>query len=266
MVEYGEGPTGHPYHRFGRGAERLVLIHGVTDSLGWNEPDWVTATVLSRYYFPEFREYDVRVVSRPPGLSEGETAAEMAASYANLLDRLGGAHVLGFSLGGFVASHLADRHPHLVDRLVLGVSGTRLGANGERTIRHWKQFADSERWIDLHLDYAETVYDGRREDLVSALYRIGAPLLPRPVVGDDVAISCEATLAYDGEGVLAEIDVPTLVVGGTRDELFPEHLMRDAARRVPDGHVAMLDGGHAVYDERRRAFNNTVVRFLNGEY
>jgi pimeloyl-ACP methyl ester carboxylesterase len=266
MVEYGVGPDGHPYHRFGNGTERLVLVPGVTDPLGWNQPDRLTTLLLSRYYFPAFREYDVWVVSRPPGLSAGQTAAGMADSYADVLDRLGGAHVLGISLGGLIATHLAARHPDVVDQLVLGVSGTHLGAQGRQTLRRWKDFADAGQWNDLHVDYADTVYDTPRGTVFSILYRLGARLLPRPQVDGDVSVSCAAALAYDGEGVLERVAAPTLVVGGTRDELFPEPLQRDAARRVPDGHVATLAGGHAVYDERRRAFNDTVVRFLSDEY
>lgn len=266
MVEYGLGPSGYPYHRFGSGSDRLVLMPGVTDSLGWNQPSPLTATVLSRYYFPAFREYDVWFVSRPPGLPEGQTAAAMAEGYATVLENIGDAHVVGFSLGGAIASHLANRYPNLVDRLVLGVSGTRLGPEGRRTISRWKGFADAERWGALHVDYADTVYDGRRGTLFSTLYRLGAPWLPTPQITGDVSVSCTATLEYDGEQVLESVDVPTLVIGGTRDTLFPESLQRDAARRVPDGHVATLAGGHAVYDERRQTFNDTVVRFLAGEY
>lgn len=266
MVEYGVGPAGHPSHRFGAGTERLVLLPGVTDSLGWNQPSRLTATLLSRYYFPAFREYDVWVVSRPPGLPGGQTAGEMAARYAELLDRMGGAHVLGFSLGGFIASHLAAEYPKLVDRLVLAVAGTRIGPAGRRTLRRWRALADNRDWNELHVDYADTVYDSRRGEAVSAVYRLLAPLLPRPEEPGDLSVSCRAALRYDGEGVLEKIDVPTLVVGGTRDRLVPERLQRDAARRVPDGHVAMLDGGHAVYDERRRQFNDTVVRFLTDAF
>jgi pimeloyl-ACP methyl ester carboxylesterase len=266
MVEYGVAPTEHPSHRFGTGSQRLLVIPGVTDSLGWNQPSWLTGTLLARYYFPAFHEYDVWVVSRPPGLQEGQTAAGMATGYAAVLDRLGGAHVLGFSLGGFIACHLAAKHPDLVDKLVLGVTGTRLGTEGRRTLRRWMEFADTGRWGALHADYADTVYDGRRRRLFSVLYRVGSVLLPRPRSSGDVTVSCEAALEYDGEDVLGRIDVPTLVVGGNRDTLFPEHLQRDAARRVRDGHVAVLEGGHAVYDERQRQFNDTVVRFLTGEY
>jgi len=58
---------------------------------------------------------------------------ELARDAAALLDRLGTgrAHVLGTSLGGFVAQELALARPDLVDRLVL-ISTSYGGRGGER--------------------------------------------------------------------------------------------------------------------------------------
>lgn len=266
MVEYGTGPAGHPYHRFGTGDEQLVIFPGLTDSLGWNEPDRLTAELLARHYFRAFREYDVWVISRPPGLSEQDGAREMAAGYADVLDTLGAAHVLGISLGGLVASHLAAMRPALVERLVLGVCGTTLGTEGRETVRRWKAYSEREEWGALHVDYAKTVYTGIHRRVMGLLYRGGARWLPRPQVPADVQISCAAALDYDGAEILPDIDVPTLVVGGSQDRLFPVATQKDCARRLPDGHVATLDGGHAVYDEKRGQFCDTVCRFLSGEY
>ena len=55
----------------------------------------------------------------PPGF--GYTLPEMAAAIAALLQAEGGGprEVLGHSLGGTIAVHLAARHPELVQRLVL---------------------------------------------------------------------------------------------------------------------------------------------------
>jgi len=59
--------------------------------------------------------------------------AELARDAAALLDRLGTgrAHVLGTSLGGFVAQELALARPNFVDRLVL-ISTSHGGRGGER--------------------------------------------------------------------------------------------------------------------------------------
>jgi len=266
MVEYGTGPVGHPCHRFGAGSERLVIVPGVMDPLGWNTPSRLTAELLARHYFRAFREYDVWVVSRPPGLSPGTTARDLGDRYARVLDAIGSAHVLGLSLGGMIATHLAARHPEQVNRLVLVACGTHLGENGRHRVRRWRRLADGDRWTALHVDYARTVYSGTRAQTVLWLYRLASPWLPRPLVPADVSLSCDAMLAYDGTDVLDDIEAPALVVADSDGTLVPERLQRDGARRLPDGYVVAFEGGHAVYEERRREFGRTVLRFLDGEF
>lgn len=263
MVEYGVGPAGHPVHRFGSGTKSLVILPGLTDAVAWNRPRKLTGELLSRLYFPSFREFDVWVVSRPPELSRGPTAREMADGYAAVLDHFETAHVLGISLGGAIATYLAAQHPELLDRLVLVGCGTHLGDSGRRTVRHWRKLSDQQRWTDFHVDYARTVYAGSRKYVVPGLYRLGSRWLPEPEIPEDVVISCDAALEYDGSGVLENVESETLVIGGDRDVLFPERVQRDAAGRLPGGHLATIDAGHAVYEERRSLFGHTVLRFLD---
>lgn len=265
MESYGIGPGEVPYHRFGSGSESLFVLPGVMDSLGWNRPSRVTRELLARFYFREFKTFDTWVTSRPVGLQEAESVRQMAQRYVPLLEQAGGGHVLGFTLGGAVAVHLAATHPRLVDRLVLVACGTRLGLRGERILRRWRTLAQRKNWRALHVDYAKTMYTGTYRRLVPSLYRLCHPLLPRPEKPDDVRVSCDALLEYDGSTVLGDIEAETLVVADTEGPLFPETLQHDAARRVEDGYVGTIPGGHAVYEQSRRAFADVVTRFLGGQ-
>lgn len=266
MVSYGTGPGDVPYHRFGRGSDPLFVFPGVMDSLGWNTPRRSTGELLARYYFRGFREYDTWVASRPVGLAAGDSAETLARRYVPLLEARGGGHVLGLTLGGAIAVHLAARRPDLVDRLVLVACGTSLGSRGHQVVGRWRQFADAENWTALHVDYARTVYSGPRSHVVPVLYRLCSPLLPRPDRGSDVVRSCDALLEYDGAETLGDVEAPALVVTDTDGPLFPEATQRDAARRLENGHVVTLRGGHAVYEESRRAFADAVTGFLDGQH
>lgn len=266
MERYGTHRSGIPFYRSGSGSRPLVVVPGVMDSLGWNTPTPLSATLLGRYYFRGFRGYDLWVASRPPGLVAGESARQMAERYVPLLEDLEGAAVVGFSLGGAIGCHLAHDHPELVDQLVLVACGTRLGAAGHTTVHRWRNLAGDGNWRALHVDYATRMYSGLSRLLAPLLYRVASPVLPRPVVGSDVVRSCEALLRFDGRGVLEEVDVPTLVVADTCGPLFPTAIQRDAARRVPDGYVATFEGSHAVYEQSRREFTSVVRRFLSGEH
>jgi len=186
-VEHGNGPAGLPFHRFGTGDERLVIVPGVMDSLGWNTPGALTAHLLARYYFHRLREFDVWVLSRPPGLLAGITAEKMAEQYADALDELGPAHILGFSLGGAIGSHVAANRPDLVDRLILAGAAHRLGSYGETIMARWQELAERQEWASLHVDYSQTVYAGSRRIIIPPLYRLGARLLPEPESRGDVS-------------------------------------------------------------------------------
>ena len=60
------------------------------------------------------------------------TFSGLADSISALLDALAvqRAHIVGLSFGGQQAMHLALRHPHRIDRLVLADTSYRFGANG----------------------------------------------------------------------------------------------------------------------------------------
>jgi pimeloyl-ACP methyl ester carboxylesterase len=266
MVTTGVGSEGIPYHRFGEGDQPLVLIPGLMDSLGWNTPDRVTAELLARYYFRAARDYDVWVLSRPPGLPPDAGLDWMVDRYRRFIDNLGSAHVLGFTLGGALGLQLAQTYPSLVDRLVLVACGTTLGAEGRTIVSDWRELAREGQWAQLHIEYARTMYSGTYRTFIPLLYRIGSRLLPRPVEGEDVGISCDALLGYDARESTASITTPTLVVADTEGPLFPHDHQRDLAGRLTDGHLATIDGGHAVYEESRQAFWSGITRFLDAQH
>jgi len=234
------------------------------DALGWNTPSRVGRELLARYYFRGLSRYDVWVASRPPGLTTREPE-RIAERYARFLEHVGPAHLLGFTLGGAVATHLAADHADLVRRLVLAGWGPRLGRRGVRIVRRWRQLARQKRWSALHVDYATQVYTGWYRRAVTAGYRLCGPLLPRPVVGSDVVNACDALLAYDGSAHLSEIDAETLVIADTRGPLFPCQRQHEGASALPGGSVATLEGSHAVYEQNRQAFTDLLRRFLGGE-
>ena len=260
---YGVAPTGHPYYRFGSGERPLVVLTGVLDALGpWRDPGRVTRRLLADYYFRAYREFDVRVVARPPGLSSDADAASIAAGYADALAAVGPATVLGVSLGGAVGARLAAE-TDLVDRLVLVSCGAGLGPYGRQAVSRWRDLAAARRYRTLHLDFVRSVYAGWRRLVLPPLYRVGAHVLPEPAVQGDIERSCAAMLGFDG-AVLSEVSVPTLVVGGRQDPLVPVGSQRGAARRL-DAPLALLPGGHGVYEEQRSSVAEVVLRFLKGD-
>ncbi|UPV99685.1 alpha/beta hydrolase [Halorussus gelatinilyticus] len=257
----------YPYVTFGSGPRTLVVFAGLSDAFQPERPARYLGLLLERYYYRLFAdEFTVYVVGRRRNLPAGTTTREMAAEYADLLDAhdIAPADVLGVSLGGLVAQYLAADAPDLVDRLVLGVSGHRVGEAGRRTLRRWAEWADRGWWFDAYIDSIPVTYTGYRRWLYPPLIRtVGRLLLSEPAAVSDVAVSCRACLDHDATDRLGDVDAPTLVVGGTEDHFFPPEILRETAAAVPDARLELVDGtGHGAFEERKRAFDRTVKAFL----
>lgn len=244
---YGDGPA-------------LLLIPGLGFG-GWGWFKQVPA--LSRRF---------RVVTFDPRVSGDPRygVAELARDAAALLDRLGieRAHVLGASLGGFVAQELALARPNLVDRLVL-VCTSHGGRGGERM---------SPRALAVMFGLGSMSPEGAaRRGLkvaTSAAYRTRRPEEFDALVRERLARSpslssylrqAMAGANFDASRRVHDIVAPTLVIHGSDDQYVPVANAQALARAIPDAELRVLDGaGHLVFIERAEEVNGEVTSFLLG--
>ena len=196
--------------------------------------------------------------------------AELTRDAALLLDRLGAqkAHVLGTSLGGFVAQELALARPDLVDRLVLvstgygGQGGERMSLRAmaatfgvgsfspERAVRRGLKAATSARYRAEHPDEFDRIVRARlafSPSLSSYLRQAGAGA------------------NFDASGRVRGIAAPTLVIHGSDDRIVPVSNARALAQAVPHSRLCVLEGaGHLVFIEKSEEVNGEVASFLLG--
>jgi len=65
---------------------------------------------------------------------------------------------------------------------------------------------------------------------------------------------------HDSRNRLAEIKVPTLVIGGDSDYYFPAELYRETAAGIPNAGLILYRGkGHVIFGEE---FDQDVLAFL----
>lgn len=259
-----------PYYRFGSGDTPLVVIPGISDALQPGGTGAVTGALtgamLEYSHFRAFSGYDIWVVSRPRDLPGDATTETIADDYAALLEQIGAAHVYGISMGGLIAQHLAATRPDLVKRLVLGVSGTHVNPAGQETLDRWATWGGKHQFTDVYLDAVEVTYTGYRRLLYPPILRLASRFLPEPAAPDDFVVSCAACRDHDGRAAVAEIEAPTLVIGGSHDHFFTEDTLRETARLIDDSKLALLGGtGHAAYEERKRDWDATVTAFLDDD-
>ena len=282
-VETGRLLGEFPYVRLGGGPRPLIVVPGVGDAVFNGQYNAALGAVLRSYYRPYLDSHTVYLVSRPRGLRDGYGVGDMADDYARAADELGGADVLGISMGGFVSQTLAADHPDLVDRHVLAVSGARASAEGLEAARRWRDLAEDGAWYEIRAELAGDMFsDWRRIAYPSALRSAGVATrwrrlfapgiadfvpnvpLPEPADPNDVLVTMDATLAFDGTERLGEIQAPTLVFGGEEDPYFPASILREAAEGIPDARLEIVPGArHGAYHERKERFDGAVTAFLD---
>ena len=259
-----------PYVRFGTGPQPLVVLPGMAFDNGPPGPARARAYAWSMHRLAAGRT--VTVLQRPRGLAaalpddpdlSGPDTTDLADLHAPVLrDELGPVDLLALSTGGLIAQHLALRHPELVRRLVLVVSGARIADPGRRMCRRWLEYSWAEDWRSLRGAMAAAVVDGTVPSrLARLLGSSGRDPDPRDVA--DFRATVAAALRHDATDALAGLTVPTLVLGGRDDPFFPEPVLRATAAAIPGALVEVHAGGHGVPKQHSRWLQDRVAAFLS---
>ncbi|KQO62717.1 hypothetical protein ASF23_07065 [Curtobacterium sp. Leaf261] len=205
------------------------------------------------------------VLNRWPGLATGTTIRDVAAEYADTLDRVLGEpfDLVGTSTGGSIAQQFAADHPHLVRRLALVSTACRLGPHGRR----------------VQADVAAALRAGRiraaggiaTAGSAPAVFRsvltgvgwVAAPLVIRgPQTAADLATTLEAEDGFDLGSVERVIAAPTLILGGERDRFYDAELFPATAALIPGSELHVLPRlGHGAVPRSHEA-RGLLTRFL----
>ena len=236
----------------------LLLISG----LGFGRWGWFKQIpMLSRHF--RTITFDVR---SPGSLTGG--VGDLTANAVALLEHLDikKTHVLGTSLGGFVAQKLALERPDLVDRLVLvctsyggrgpqpmspQVLGTMFGLGSlspESAVRRGLETAASAAYRSAYAEEFEQVVSWRLAD---------SPSLPH------FYKQAMAGARFDGSREVRNITSPTLVIHGADDCYVPVANARALAKAIPSAKLHVLErAAHLVFIEQAEEVNKHVVSFL----
>jgi pimeloyl-ACP methyl ester carboxylesterase len=236
----------------------LLLING----LGFGRWGWFKQIPAFARHF-ETITFDIR---GELGLRNG--VADLTGEVVALLDHLGvgKTHVLGTSLGGFVAQELALGRPDLVDRLVLAC--TSYGGRGPEAMSPGA-LADM---MGLGTFSAEAAARKALEAATGEVYRAEKPEEFEQIVRWRLADSpsvvsyleqAKAGARFDLSGDVGHITSPTLVIHGAEDRYVPPANARALAEAIPGAKLRLLeDAGHLVFVERFADVNREVVTFL----
>ena len=76
----------------------------------------------------------------------------------------------------------------------------------------------------------------------------------------------EASVSQDRAAPVENIRVPTLVITGNEDKVYPAPIAQDMARRIPGARLVELEAcGHLSNLEQPERFNRLLMEFLQKE-
>ena len=183
------------------------------------------------------------------------------------------ADILGWSMGGFVAQQLAIRHPDRVNHLILagtnpGGDLAQLGSKRAQDIDSDPNPTDAEVLRVLYPDTRAGQKEGRRFlrrlERASQTGEIPDDFdVPDATVDAQVRAEDPWLRSNANANALTTVRAPTLVTGGTQDEVTPPINMRRIARRIPNARLELFpDSAHAFLFQSRKRFAESVNRFL----
>ena len=216
------------YEETGNG-EPMVLLHG-------NGEDSSYFKNQVEYFSKNYRV--IAVDTRGHGKSERGTAPFTLKQFAwdlkKFLDRmqLRDIILLGFSDGGNIALIFTILYPGYVKKLIL--NGANLNPSGMKMgIRK-----------SIAVSYLKTMWRVKRGTCREKLLEL---MIKEPHISG----------AY-----LKQLNVPTLVIAGTRDMIKTGHTKKIHSL-IPASRLCLVEGTHFIASENSLEFNQAVERFLN---
>ena len=220
----------------GRG-EPLVFIHGLSDNLLYWE---ALATTLKKDF--KVVRFDLRGHGESPLGDEEITIDTYANDLKNLLDELDitKANLIGFSLGGAVAMDFALKFPDSVSSLVLMSTFYKCDDDLAVVFNRFIDALDSsfEDFFDFMLPkvLCPDVIENNSEEL-EFLKRLSS----KTANIEAYKMATETCFKYDVENQLSQINVPTLIMAGKYDEIFPKSIQKSLSEKIEHSRLIVFD-------------------------
>ncbi|WP_026732744.1 alpha/beta fold hydrolase [Fischerella sp. PCC 9605] len=252
----------------------LVLLHGDGESaLDWS---WVLPILAAthRVYAPDLP--GAGDSSKPDVVYSPEFYTQFVAGFLNAFG-LRRAVLVGNSIGGLVALRFALSYSEAVTALVL-VDSSGLGY----LVSPFLSQLTLPWYGEAAIAWSKTPLGAKQRAWSRALLLFAHPTrVPAAWLAEQVRMAqmpgfLEATLsALRAElnlfgqykvllDSLPQLQMPTLVMWGTRDQILPKEQAEDAVKRLKQGQLALIpDCGHLPHVERPGLFAAVLIQFLD---
>jgi 3-oxoadipate enol-lactonase len=249
------------YEAHGEG-HPLLLISGLGNDLSswaYQVPDFAT-----KYRVVTF---DNRGSGRTDAPDMPYSIHMMAEDTLGLMDalRIKEAHVLGVSMGGYIAEELAITSPERFDRLILATTSVGPYLVNISILQAWAREALRDVspltffQIMLPFMFNDRCFEtpGVLEMAVGTI--VGHTSTPPHILARQMT----ACVEHDARDRISRITAPTLVLAGKEDPFVPFSLSEELAARIPGARLRVLETlGHGFNASTADEFNRAVLEFL----
>lgn len=241
----------------------IVMIHG----LAGDHNAWLPqiAALRDRYRLIAF---DNRGAGKSTQVDEPITTEDLADDTIKLMETLGidKAHIIGRSMGGAVAQHMALKRPDLIQSMVMCASFAKIDPVGHRVLTNMREVLEWRgNWRD-HAEHSIAYFVG------SEFYNSEPEQIERIVnlIGGETRMhACyieqnHACLNHDTLDRLHEITTPTLIMGGGQDPICSPTCTQWMSERFPNSETIIFDGcNHFFLMEQPAKFMGHLTDWLD---
>lgn len=239
----------------------VLLIAGAASSMDWWEEEFCQSLADTGRFVIRYDLRDTGQSTSFPAGQPGYTGADLLQDAVGLLDALDlhTAHLVGISMGGGIAQRMALEYPERISSLTLiatspiGPSSSELPPMAEHLSKMFSEPSPDPDWTDraaviaAFLD-AERAFSGTIPLDEQRITAIAERAFDR--TKDMAATQTNHWILEGGDPIrsnVGAIDVPTLVLHGTDDPLFPLGHGEALAREIPGAKLVPLEGlGHQM--------------------
>lgn len=237
-----------------QGAPSIVFLHGIGAS-GWMW--WKQTAALADYHCLNVDLPGHGKSHAVTWVSLAETA-EQVASIIRERGRNGKAHIVGLSLGGYVALVLMERYAGLVERaIVSGVTAAPMPNRRWLTAQVWMigTMRKSRRILEMQARTLQVPPEKQAEFMENL----------RAMSMETYRAIMEEAVEYRASDGLTRVETPTLVVAGSRETEIIVNAVGVFARMMPQGAGRLAPGvRHGWNVEAPGLFNAMVRAWITG--
>jgi 3-oxoadipate enol-lactonase len=240
----------------------VIFMHGI----GGNRSNWdEQQTELSNNYCTI--AWDARGYGDSDDPQQTLKFSDFADDLNALLDHLNveHAHLVGLSMGGYIAQDFFGFYPHRVATLTLADTSQGFGAADEAARQDFlaRRLAPLESGL-TPADIAPKMVDVLAGPKATEETRQRLTDSVSAVRSEAYIQALKATVSTDFRHILPRIDVPTLIIVGSEDKVLPREESQILADAISDAELATIEhAGHLSNIEFPDRFNNILREFLD---